>query len=91
MFDHMEGREREREMKGQGGDEEVTNAIQGGRKEAKIGASGCGIPGRHAAWVEIMVFAGVDASLMRDAWPKNWLSQIGHKNERFSLKCRFVM
>lgn len=30
-------------MKGQGGDEEVTNAMQGGRKEAKIGASGCGI------------------------------------------------
>lgn len=32
-------------MKVQGGDEEVTNAMQGGRKEAKIGASGCGIPG----------------------------------------------
>lgn len=58
MFDHMERREREREMKGQGGNEEVTNATQRGRKEAKIGASGCNSPVCPTASVEMGVFVG---------------------------------
>lgn len=69
----------------------MTNAMHRGRKEEKIGASGCGIPGRPTAWVEIMVFAGIYASLMQAAWAKNWLSQISHNNEHFSLKCCLIM
>lgn len=73
-------------MKDQGGDVEVTNGMQGGRKGAKVP-----VPRRPTAWVGIMVFAGVHVSLMGDARPKNCLSQIGHNSERFSLKCRLVM